>query len=121
MTDALGMECSFLNKNIKVMLVAPGAVKSNIVKNASVYEIPSNSMFKRFTQIIQKRISASQERNTMKAEEFSQQVVSQVLRKNPPSYITLGGLSTLFWIAQWFPRVLLRWVVGKVLNRPNQP
>jgi hypothetical protein len=57
----------------------------------------------------------------MKTEEFSRQVVSQVLYKRPPEYITVGGLTMVFAIAQWLPRFLLRWAVGKVLNRPNQP
>ena len=119
MNDALGLECSFLNKNIKVVLVAPGAIKSNIVKNFSDYDLPPDSMFKNFTQVIHKRIWASQKQNSMKNEEFSQRVVSQVLNKNPPEYLSLGGFSTLFAIAQWLPRVLLRWVVGRVLNKPN--
>lgn len=121
MTDALSMECSFLNKNIKVMLVAPGAVKSNIAKNASGYEIPPNSLFKRFTQIIQKRIAASQGPSSMETDDFSRQVVSQALNDNPPMYMTLGGFSTWAAVVQWFPRVLLRWAVGKVFGKRDQP
>lgn len=120
MTEALSMECSFLNKNIKVMLIAPGAVRSNIANNASGYELPPNSLFKRFTQIIHKRIAASQGGNSMPTEDFSREVVSQVLNTNPPDYLTLGGFTTLFAVAQWLPRFLLRWAVGKVLNKQNQ-
>lgn len=121
MNDALSLECNFLDKNVKVMLVAPGAVKSNIVKNASGYEVPPESMFRQFTQIIHKRISASQGQNSMSTDDFSRRVVSQVLDRNPPAYMTLGGFSTLGAIAQWLPRFLFRWAVGKMLNKRNQP
>ena len=119
MTDALALECSFLNKDIKVILVAPGAVKSNIANNAS-YEMPSDSLFKKYIQIVHGRIAASQGANSKTAEEFSQEVVSQVLKPNPPAYMTLGGFSTAFAIAHWMPRYLVRWAMWKVWNKPNQ-
>jgi len=120
MTDALAMECSYLNKNIKVMLVAPGAVRSNIASNAAGYEVPPDSLFKQFTQAIHKRIMASQGDSAITAEEFSRQVVSQVLTTNPPEYMTLGGFSTMSAVAQWLPRSLVRWAMGKLWNKPNQ-
>ena len=121
MSEALSMECSYLDKNIKVMLVAPGAVRSNIVDNAAGYELLPDSLFKRFTQIVHKRVVVSQGGNAVTAEEFSQQVVPQVLGANPPAYITLGGFATVFAVAHWLPRVVIRWVMGKVWNKPNQP
>lgn len=121
MSDALAMECSFLNKNIKVMLVAPGAIKSNIAKSASGYEVPPTSMFKNFTQIVHKRIWASQGPTSIKAEDFSRHVVSRVLNNDPPGYMTLGGFSSLVAVARWVPRFLLWWAVGKVFGKPNQP
>jgi NAD(P)-dependent dehydrogenase (short-subunit alcohol dehydrogenase family) len=120
MTDALAMECSFLCKNIKVILVAPGAVKSNIASNAAGYDLAPDSLFKQFTQIIHRRIALSQGGNSQPAEEFSQQVVSQVLRPSPPEYITLGGFATAFAIFHWMPRYLVRWAMGKMWNKPNQ-
>jgi len=120
MTDVLAMECSFLNKNIKVMLIVPGAVRSNITNNAEGYDVPPDSLFKQFTQIIRKRIAASQGGNAITAEEFSRQVVSQVFNTNPPEYMTLGGFATAFAIAQWMPRFLMRWAMRKVWNKPNQ-
>lgn len=120
MSDALAMECSYLNKNIKVTLVAPGAVESNIANNASGYDVPPESMFRNFTQIIQKRIAASQGKHSMKGEDFARQVVSQVLNANPPEYMTLGRFSMVFAIAQWLPRFLFRWVAGNIWNKPNQ-
>ena len=120
MTDALAMECSFLNKDIKVILIAPGAVKSNIANHAADYDVPPDSLFKQFTQIIHRRIALSQGENAKTAEEFSRQVVSQVLKPNPPMYMSLGGFSTTFAIAQWMPRYLVRWGMCKMWNKPNQ-
>lgn len=120
MTDALAMECSYLNKNIKVILVAPAAVKSNIANNMAGYDLSPDSLFGQFTQIIHKRIATSQGENALTAEEFSQQVVYQVLRPNPPEYVTLGGFATVFAIAEWLPRSLVRWIMSKIWNRPNR-
>ena len=120
MTDVLAMECSFLKKNIKVMLIAPGAIKSNIANSAADYDVPPDSLFKQFTQIIHKRIAASQGGNATTAEEFSRQVVSQVLNTNPPEYMTLGGYATASAIAQWMPRSLMRWAMWKLWNKPNE-
>ena len=120
MTDALALECSFLNKDIKVILVAPGAVKSNIMNNVAGYDMSPDSLFKQYAQTIHRQIAASQGRKSQTAEEFSQQVVSQVLKPNPPAYMTLGGFATAFAIAHWVPRFLLRWAMRKVWGRPNQ-
>jgi len=120
MNDALSMECSYLNENIKVILVVPGAIKSNIANNVSNYDLSPDSLFRQFTQIIHKRIATSQGANAQTAEEFSQHVVSQVLKPSPPEYMTLGGFATVFAIAQWMPRYLVRWGMGKIWNKPNQ-
>lgn len=71
MTDALTIECSYLNKNFKAMLIVTGAVKSNITNNAAGYEVPPGSLFKQLTQAIHKRIVTSQGDNATTAEEFS--------------------------------------------------
>jgi len=120
MSDALAMECSYLNKDIKVVLVAPGAVRSNIANNVGGYDLPPDSLFKQFLRIIHKRIAASQGDNSMAAEEFSRRVVSQVLTTDPPAYMTLGRFSTVFAVVQWFPRFLMRWAMGRAWNKPNQ-
>jgi len=120
LTDALSMECSYLSENIKVILVVPGAIKSNIANNVAGYDLSPDSPFRQFTQIIHKRIATSQGANAKTAEEFSQQVVSQVLKPDPPEYMTLGGYATVFAIAQWMPRYLVRWGMWKIWNKPNQ-
>ena len=120
MTDALAMECSYLNKNIRVVLIAPGAVRSNIVNNAMSYELPPDSLFKQFTQVIHRRVAASQGDNAVTAEEFSRQIVAQVLSTNPPAYISLGGFAAVFAVAHWLPRSLVRWAMRRVWNKPNE-
>lgn len=120
MTDTLSMECGFLNKNIKVTLVVPGAVKTNISNGASSFGLPPHSLFKNFTQVIYSRMMASQGPTSIMPEDFARQVVPQVLRTDPPGYMTLGGLSTAAAIAQWFPRFLIRWVMGRMFGKSNQ-
>lgn len=71
MTDALAIECSYLNKNSKAMLIVTGAIKSNITNNAAGYEVPPETLFKQLTQVIHKRIVTSQGDNATTAEEFS--------------------------------------------------
>lgn len=121
MSDALSMECSYLDKNIKVMLVAPGAVRSNIANSAAGHELPPDSLFRQFTQIIRERSRSSQGGNAVTAEEFSRHVVPRMLEDNPPEYLTFGGFATAFAIAHSLPRFMVRWVIGKVWGRPNQP
>lgn len=75
MSDALSMECSYLDKHIKVMLIAPGTVRSNIAHNAADYELFPDSLFKQFTQIINKRNRSTLRGNAVTAEEFSRKVV----------------------------------------------
>ena len=120
MTDALAMECSYLNKDIKVVLIAAGAVRSNLANNAMSYEPPPDSLFKQFTQIIHKYTVASQGDSAITAEEYSRRVVAQVLSTNPPAYVSLGGFATVFAVVHWLPRSLVRWAMWKVSNKPNQ-
>lgn len=121
MSDALSMECSYLDKNIKVMLIAPGTVRSNIAHNAAGYELFPDSLFRQFTQIIGKRNRSTLESNAVTAEEFSRKVVPGILDANPPEYMTFGGFATAFAIVQSLPRFMVRWMARKIWNRPNRP
>jgi short-subunit dehydrogenase len=96
LTDTLFMETKPLG--IKVMLVAPGSIRSNIANNASRgYQLPEGSLYKDYLPNIIQRIYASQQR-PMAAEVFARKVVAAALRKDPPYYLTLGTNSTTFWI-----------------------
>ena len=107
------MECKALD--IDVMLVAPGAVKSNLADNQnSSFSIPEDSLFKSYLQSMIHRLYLSQEpSSSMPADKFSKQVVSAALAACPPRYLTLGGKSFLFMLALWLPRTLLLTYIWK--------
>jgi len=105
LTDALEMECRPFN--IKVMLVAPASVKSNIAANQS-YNPPPDTLYAKFTEKILARIYISQN-SPMPTDVFAKKVVTKALAQSPPGYMTLGKSSTLFWFLTWFPRL---WVLS---------
>jgi short-subunit dehydrogenase len=104
------MECRPFN--IKVILVAPGAVKSNIAANQACIPAPDTLYTKYLDKILARRdISQSSPTST---DAFAKQVVTKALEQNPPSYMTLGKSSTLFWILAWFPR---KWILSLLWKR----
>jgi NAD(P)-dependent dehydrogenase (short-subunit alcohol dehydrogenase family) len=105
-TDALEMECRPFN--IKVMLVAPGGVKSNLAANQD-YIPPPGTLFGKFLDKILARRDISQSSSSMPTDVFAKQVVTKVLQPSPPSYLTLGKGSTLFWLLTLVPR---NWVLS---------
>jgi len=107
-SDSLAYECKSLNDNIKVMLVAPGAVRSNVVNNA-VVELPENSLYKSFIDLIIKRVNASQGSDSLPSEEFAKQVVAKALSSSPPLYMMLGGKTRQFYVAKWLPKSWVFW------------
>jgi 1-acylglycerone phosphate reductase len=105
LTDALEMECRPFN--IKVMLVAPASVKSNIAANQS-YNPPPDTLYAKYTEKILARINISQN-SPMPTDVFAKKVVTKALAPSPPGYMTLGKNSMLFWFLTWFPRL---WVLS---------
>lgn len=98
------MECIPLN--IRVLLVSPGAIKSNISKNEStIFNLPPDSLYGAFIHNIIARMNASQGLHVaMPNEVFAKKVVQKALLPNPPYYMTLGGYSLKFWLLTWLPR-----------------
>jgi 1-acylglycerone phosphate reductase len=109
-TDAFEMECRPFN--IKVWLVAPGGVKSNISANQT-YDPPRDTLYAGFMERILARRDISQS-SPMPTEVFAERVVTKALAPTPPSYMTLGKNSTLFWFLMWLPR---RWLLSVLWKR----
>lgn len=104
------MECKPFG--VKVMLIAPGGVTSNIAKNqAATFTLSPTTMYKDYEQKITRRMNASQGRGSMDTDKFARKVVAKVLRASPPLYMTLGYNSTLFYCFQWLPR---QWVLRRM-------
>ncbi|KAH0830120.1 hypothetical protein J3R83DRAFT_1458 [Lanmaoa asiatica] len=102
-SEGLAMECKPFG--VKVMLIAPGGVTSNIAKNqAASLTLSPTTMYKEYESKILQRMNDSQGRGSMDTNEFARRVVTQVLSASPPPYMTLGHHSTLFYLLQWLPR-----------------
>jgi 1-acylglycerone phosphate reductase len=108
-TNALEMECRPFN--IKVLLVAPGGVKSNIAANQS-YNPPPDTLYAGFMERILARRDISQS-SPMPTDVFAKRVVKKALAPTPPSYMTLGKNSILFWLLTWLPRHWLLSILWK--------
>ncbi|KAG0705104.1 hypothetical protein DFH29DRAFT_316936 [Suillus ampliporus] len=111
LSDVLAMECKPFG--VKVMLVAPAAVKSNISTNqATTLELSSTSIFKAYFDRVYERMHISQAKGSMPTDEFARSVVAKALSPNPPSYVSLGGGSILFVLLHWLPHWLILWIMG---------
>ncbi|KAJ6575349.1 oxidoreductase [Mycena capillaripes] len=118
MSDILSMELKPFD--IKVMYIAPGSVRSNISSNQAARfrpSLPDTSRYTAFLPNIIQRMNASQGANALPAEEFARQVVRRVLQKNPPSFMTLGGNSTVFTLFRWLPKAWVLWYLWRLYSR----
>jgi short-subunit dehydrogenase len=107
------MECKPFG--VKVMLVAPGQVRSNIFANqAATLELSPTSIYKPYFDRMYERLNDSQPKGSMDTDEFARRLVAKVLSPNPPSYISLGGMSGLFEFFCWLPHWLVLWIVGSM-------
>ena len=111
------MECRPFN--IDVMLVAPGAVKSNLAKNqaATLPSLPSNSLYANYLESIIGRMNASQGSGAMPTDEFAKRVVTKALAKRPPQYVSLGGFAFGAYILKWLPRTWVMAFLWKTFTR----
>lgn len=91
--------------NIDVITVAPGGIKTNLANNSltSYSKFPEWKFYKPFEAAIQERAHASQGKNCTAVEEFAEQTVNLVLRKNPPAWFSYGRYSTIFGILYYLP------------------
>ena len=118
MSQVLAMECQ--PYNVKVLHVAPGAIKSNISNNGTTqFSLPENSLWKEYLPDMIRRIHASQGSSAMPNEAFAKVVVGKALRKNNSfySYLTLGGQAFLFSILKWLPRLTVLKLMWKTYSK----
>ena len=112
LTDSLYMECKPLN--INVVLLAPGAVKSNIATNQAPHiNVPADSLYKGYYDHILERLARVQENNPMPTEVYAQKTVNAVLQTRPPRYMSLGKMTGWAKVFSWLPR---GWVLNMIWN-----
>jgi 1-acylglycerone phosphate reductase len=118
LSDVLSMECRPFN--IDVMLVTPGAVRSNISKNhASTFALPSDSLYAAYVDNIVERMNASENLNSMPTKSFASKVVAKALMVPPATHLAVGGGVLLFYILGWLPRQWLLSLVWRRLSRTH--
>jgi 1-acylglycerone phosphate reductase len=116
LSEVLNMECRPFN--IDVMLVAPGAISSNIARNqAGSFHLPPDSLYGEYLENIMARLWASQSKYAMPNEVFARRVAAKALRRKPPAYISLGGGSFVFALAKWFPRSWVLNLAWRIFSR----
>jgi short-subunit dehydrogenase len=105
------MECKPFG--VKVMLVAPGAIRSNISTNqAATLDLSTTSIYKPYFDRVYERMHISQAEGSMPTDEFARRVAAKALSPNPPTYMSLGGSSRVFAFLHWLPHWLVLWIMG---------
>jgi len=107
LSEVLRMELAAFG--IDVVLVQPGAVRSNIAASGAAgidrYS-REPSLYRAVAREIEQRAFASQ-RAPMEAEEFARRLVDRVTRRRPPRLIRLGQNARLLPALAWLPRPVL--------------
>ncbi|KAG2072355.1 NAD(P)-binding protein [Suillus decipiens] len=111
LSDTLAMECKPFG--VKVILVAPGAIQSNLSTNqAATLKLSPTSIYKPYFDRVYELLHFSEREGCMPTGEFARRVVAKVLSPNPPTYMSLGGNSRLAAFLHWLPHWLFLWFVG---------
>jgi 1-acylglycerone phosphate reductase len=122
LSDTLDMELRPLN--VRVMLIEPGAIKSNIGENNVAtfgLGLPSTSLYRAFESAIITRLTFATGPNATPSSMFAKQVVDGALQSVPPKYFSSGHTAMMAWIASWLPRNLrlaIAWSRFSKLDRP---
>ncbi|CAK5265473.1 unnamed protein product [Mycena citricolor] len=111
-TETLQMECKPLK--VKVVLVAPGSIRSNIVGKLA-YTLPEDSLYKSFERQIKRVMYQSQTAayGVMDTDRFASVIIGNVTSANPSPYISIGGFSTRTWLLKWLKRT---WALDLLWN-----
>ncbi|KAJ7652811.1 NAD-P-binding protein [Mycena polygramma] len=117
LTEVLSMECRPFN--IRVVLAAPGSVKTKIIEKQDAFALAPNSIYAGFFHNIRQRLEAARDSSAMPVDQFAEDIVSKVVRSNPPSYILAGGNSTMFRILAYIPRGLYLNIMWSMFSKPN--
>ncbi|KIK14496.1 hypothetical protein PISMIDRAFT_687920 [Pisolithus microcarpus 441] len=109
-TEGLSMELKPFG--IKVMLVAPGGVKSDISKNQSLtFKLPPTSHYVEYEEWLIERMNLAARKESTPTDAFPRELVANALATCPPPYLSLGSNTWKVYISQWLPS---QYVLGKM-------
>ncbi|GAC98872.1 likely dihydroxyacetone phosphate reductase [Pseudozyma hubeiensis SY62] len=127
LSDTLRLELSPFN--INVVVVVPGAIKSNIavntLKNRSSSEpasdgdlgyLPADSLYKHVEDLVKFRAEYSQQGEPTPSEVFAKNVRRWVTATRPGAYLFTGKKSSTVWFAWYLPYRLKDYLLGKLFQ-----
>ncbi|KAJ2783336.1 NADPH-dependent 1-acyl dihydroxyacetone phosphate reductase [Coemansia interrupta] len=100
--------------NVRVVVVAPGSIKSNLISaQASQDLISPGSRYAKALGAIRAKSEYGRELPQTSAAEFARTVVSRVLGRSPPAYISCGKYARLTWLMYFVPPAIRDPVFGR--------
>ncbi|EFJ52291.1 hypothetical protein VOLCADRAFT_55911 [Volvox carteri f. nagariensis] len=114
LTDALRLEMRPFG--VRVVLLAPGAVKSNIGTNNLKRFGGQFTLYAPFVDVIRERTVMSQGTESMPTDTFARRVVRELLRPCPPRRFLLGGFVPLMKVVMWWPLWLKDWLLKRTFK-----
>lgn len=117
LSDALRMELAPFN--IRVMIVQPGAIRSEFGKNSQqqlAQTLQQNSLYEPIRQRIYDRANASQQ-NPTPVETLAEKVAAKSLKKNPPAILRTGhGSHAMVALKRLLPEKQVDRLLGKIFK-----
>lgn len=130
LSDTLRLELAGFG--IKVVVVAPGAIKSSIADNTSknlakpssstsedsgdLGYLPADSLYKHVEDLVKFRAEFSQQGEPTPSETFAKTVRRWVGASNPGAYLFTGKKSLMVWISYYLPTSVKDWLVGRIFQ-----
>ncbi|SPC64019.1 related to AYR1 - NADPH-dependent 1-acyl dihydroxyacetone phosphate reductase [Ustilago sp. UG-2017b] len=127
LSDTLRLELAGFG--IKVVVVAPGAIKSSIADNTLKNQfthsssesgdlgyLPADSMYKHVEDLVKFRAEFSQQGEPTPSETFARNVRKWVSASNPGAYLFTGKKSLTVWISYYLPTRVKDWIIGRIFQ-----
>ncbi|KAJ2775517.1 NADPH-dependent 1-acyl dihydroxyacetone phosphate reductase [Coemansia nantahalensis] len=111
LSDAMRTELAPFN--VRVVVVAPGGIKSNLATNAPQLDLPAGSPYQPAAAAIRARAELSQTGNSTPTDQFARVVVPRILAPKPAAYISYGNHATPIWLLSFAPTSLRDWLFGR--------